>query len=162
MFGDGPFIKSLSFKLFLVTTLGASLLLLALAGTARAQTGTGIGVTGTATPDPAAVGQPLAFTITVTNGSATQHVGLKDFLPPGTTFVSATPSQGRCAGGHEGEITCQLGEVPSGGSATVRVVVTPTVPGTITNTANAGGEFTMQNSTSTTVQVNPVPGTGSA
>ncbi len=155
MVGNGSFIKSSSFKLLLAAALGASLLLLVLAGPVRAQTETGISITGTASPDPATVGQPLTFTLTVTNDSDTQNVGLKDFLPSGATFVSATPSQGRCAEGHDSEIACQLGEVPSGGSATVEVVVTPTAPGTITNTANAGGELTAEDSTSTTVEVNP-------
>jgi uncharacterized repeat protein (TIGR01451 family) len=154
MVGNRPFIKSSSFKLLLAVALGASLLFLALAGPAQAQTETGISITGTASPNPATVGQPLTFTLTVTNESATQNVGLKDFLPSRTTFVSATPSQGMCANGHEGEIACELGEVPSGSSATVEVVVTPTAPGTITNTANAGGERTVENSTSTTVEVN--------
>src|SRR5919202_3623922 len=153
MVGVRPFIRFSSFKLLLAVALGANLLLFSvLAGPARAQTGTGVSITGVVSPDPAIVGQPLTFTLTVTNDSDSQHVGLKDFLPSGAAFVSATPSQGRCTEGHEGEIACQLGEVPSGSSATVELVVTPTAPGTITNTANAGGELTAEDSTSNTVE----------
>ncbi len=124
------------FGLVLALVLVAGLLLVR---PTQAQTEPEVSVVQTADPRPATVGQPYTFTITVTNNSDPQLVGLKDFLPSGATFVSATPSQGRCAEGHEGEIACQLGEVLSGGSATVEVVVTPTAPGTITNTANAGG-----------------------
>jgi uncharacterized repeat protein (TIGR01451 family) len=141
----------------LAVALAASLLPV-LAGAVQAQTETGISVTQTFSPDPATVGEPLTFTVTVSNDSATQHVGLKDFLSPEATIVSATPSQGSCHVSDLSDVLCPLGEVPSGGLATVTVVVTPTAPGTMTSLAHAGGEPVSIDST--TVTVNPAPESG--
>ena len=78
----------------------------------------------------------MAYTITVANAgpqSAT-NVVLTDTIPAGTTFVSATPSQGTCTG--TTTTTCNLGSLTSGGSATVTLIVTsPLSTGPITNTA---------------------------
>jgi uncharacterized repeat protein (TIGR01451 family) len=127
-------------------------------GSAQAQTDPGIGLTQTADPDPATVGQPLTFTVTLTNNSDPQHVGLKDFFPQGWELVSATPSQGSCVPGHHSNaVQCTLGELPSGDSATVEVVVAPTAPGTATNRVEGGGELSPVNSDEVTVKVNPVP-----
>jgi uncharacterized repeat protein (TIGR01451 family) len=50
-----------------------------------------------------------------------------DAVPAGTTFVSATPSQGTCstpaAGSVSGTVTCSLGAIPNGGTAGVYMVV---------------------------------------
>ena len=110
-----------------------------------------------AAPDPATVGRPVTFTIVVTNTSAPQHVGFKDFFPPSMTLVSATPGQGYCGPPHHGSnlFDCTLGVIPTGGSVLVEVVATPTVPGTVTNTAQAGGGFAPVESVPATVTVNP-------
>ena len=126
----------------------------------QAQAGEGVSTTQKADPNPATVGWPLTFTISVTNHSAPQRVGFKDFLPPDMTHVSVTPSQGTCGAGHHGgsEVGCTLGLVPSGGSATIELVATPTAPGTIKNTAVSLAEFTPAtpaNSNVATVTVNP-------
>jgi uncharacterized repeat protein (TIGR01451 family) len=126
----------------------------------QAQAEEGVSTTQKAEPNPAIVGQPLTFTISVTNHSAPQRVGFKDFLPPGMTQVSVTPSQGTCgAGHHEGsEVGCTLGLVPSGGSATIEIVATPTASEIIKNTAVSLAEFTPATPASSnvvTVTVNP-------
>jgi len=126
----------------------------------RAQGGQGISITQTAEPDPATVGRPLTFTISVTNRSVPQRIGFKDFLPSGMTLVSVTPNQGTCGAGEHGgnEVGCTLGVVPTGGSATIEVVATPTVAGTMTNTAVGLAEFTPAtpaNTNATTIAVNP-------
>ena len=117
----------------------------------------GISVTHTAAPDPATVGRPLTFSIVVTNNSSPQHVGFKDFFPPSMTLVSATPGQGYCGPLHHGGnlFDCTLGVIPTGGSVAVEIVATPTVPGTVTNTAQAGGGFAPVESVPATVTVNP-------
>ncbi len=120
----------------------------------------GVSTTQKAEPDPATVGQPLTFTVSVMNHAAPQRVGFKDFLPPSMTLVSVTPSQGTCGTGHHGanEVGCTLGLVPSGGSATVEIVVTPTVAGTMKNTAVSLAEFTPAtpaNSSVSNITVNP-------
>src|SRR5918995_2062275 len=117
----------------------------------------GINVTHTAAPDPATVGRPLTFSVVVTNNSFPQHVGFKDFFPPSMTLVSATPGQGYCGPLHHGGnlFDCTLGVIPTGGSVAVEIVATPTVPGTGTNTAQAGGGFAPVESVPVTVTVNP-------
>ena len=127
-------------------------------GSAQAQTDPSISLTQTADPDPATVGQPLTFTVTLTNNSDPQHVGLKDFFPQSWELVSATPSQGSCVPGHHANaVQCTLGELPSGDSATVEVVVIPTAAGTATNIAQGGGALSPVNSDEVTVKVNPAP-----
>jgi hypothetical protein len=93
----------------------------------------------------------------VTNNSSPQHVGFKDFFPPSMTLVSATPGQGYCGPLHHGGnlFDCTLGVIPTGGSVAVEIVATPTVPGTATNTAQAGGGFAPVESVPVTVTVNP-------
>jgi hypothetical protein len=54
--------------------------------------------------------------------------------------VSASPSQGSCSGGRV--VSCQLGTLASGATATITVVVKPTATGTITNTAVVAGHET--------------------
>jgi uncharacterized repeat protein (TIGR01451 family) len=117
----------------------------------------GINITHAAAPDPATVGRPLTFSVVVTNNSFPQHVGFKDFFPPSMTLVSATPGQGYCGPLHHGGnlFDCTLGVIPTGGSVTVEIVATPTVPGTVTNTAQAGGGFAPVESVPATVTVNP-------
>jgi uncharacterized repeat protein (TIGR01451 family) len=141
--------------LILASMLAAGLVL---ALPAQAQSESGISTTQTADPNPATVGQPLTFTVTVTNDAAPQHVGLKDFFPEGAELVSTTPSQGNCGSGHHSNaVQCVLGDLPSGGSATVEVVVLPTVPGTAKNTAVGGGEHSPEISDEATVDVNLAP-----
>jgi Domain of unknown function DUF11 len=66
---------------------------------------------------------------------AASGVTVVDQLPPSVTFVSATPTQGTC-GASGGTVTCNLGTIGMGGTATIEIVVNPTVAGTITNTAS--------------------------
>jgi uncharacterized repeat protein (TIGR01451 family) len=123
----------------------------------QAQTEGGISATQTVAPDPATVGNPLTFTVVVTNNSSPQHVGFKDFLPPGMTFVSATPSQGYCGPPHHGGnlFDCTLGTIPTGGSVAVEIVAIPTAPGTLTNDAQAGTGYAPVTSVPATFTVNP-------
>lgn len=114
-------------------------------------------------PDPVAVGSNLTYTVIVSNlGPATASgVTLSDTLPAGVTFVSATPSQGSCTQSG-GIVSCALGSIDSGASATVAIVVTPTATGTIVNSASAASaavDFVPGNnsaSASTTVRNPPV------
>jgi len=119
-------------------------------------TPTDLAVTKTDSPDPVNVGDNLTYIIAVANhGPESTDVTLTDTLPPQVTFVSATPSQGSCneAGG---TVTCNLGAMASGGSATVTIVVNiplTTPAGTVLrNTAQVSGtrpDPDLSNNTST-------------
>ena len=75
----------------------------------------------------------------MTNGGPDDatDVTLTDTLPGSVTFVSATPNQGSCSG--TSTVTCHLGTLANGASATVTIVTTATTAGTVTNTASVTG-----------------------
>jgi len=86
-------------------------------------------ITKTDDPDPVTVGNNLTYTITVTNqgpGGAT-GVTTADQLPASVTFVSASSTQGTCSQA-SGVVSCNLGTLASGASATITVVVRTTRP----------------------------------
>jgi uncharacterized repeat protein (TIGR01451 family) len=101
---------------------------------------TDVGITKADSNDPAPTGRDLTYTLTVTNNGpdATPAVSVRDVLPMSVTFDSATPSQGTCEGPPPSGnvVTCQLGAMGSGATATVDIVVRPTQAGRITNTAS--------------------------
>src|SRR5215210_1699184 len=69
-------------------------------GTAMAQ---GASMEMTANSNRVVIGEPVTFTITKTNPLLPDHPQagrdwiVRDFLPAGVEFVSATPNQGSCA-----------------------------------------------------------------
>ncbi|NOZ28510.1 MAG: DUF11 domain-containing protein, partial [Chloroflexi bacterium] len=91
-------------------------------------------------PDPVVISGTLTYILTVVNLGPSDATGVivTDTLPAEVTFNSVTPSQGSC-GGVAGVVTCELGTVVSGGTATVTLAMTPTVTGLITNTAQTSG-----------------------
>lgn len=100
----------------------------------------------------------ITYTIVVTSAGpdAATNVVVTDVLPATATFQSATPTQGSCAG--TTTVTCSLGTLASGGSATITLVVTvPTSGDPVSNTAVVGsatGDPDPANNSST-VQVEP-------
>ncbi len=81
------------------------------------------------------LGSNLTYTITVTNNGPTAATGvnLTDTLAAGLVLVSATPSQGSCSG--SAPISCPLGNLAGGASATVTVVASAAATGSYANTA---------------------------
>lgn len=99
----------------------------------------GLSLTQSDSPDPVRANMELTYTLTVTNVSsaAATNVTLTDTLPAGVTLISASASQGTCGG--IGTITCALGGLAPGAQAVVTLVVKPSAPGVITNTATVTG-----------------------
>jgi uncharacterized repeat protein (TIGR01451 family) len=97
---------------------------------------TDLRVTKTDSPDPVSEGGLLTYTILVENlgpGDATDVV-LTDELDNQVEFVSFQTTQGNCD--RQGRrITCELGQIDAGQSATVTIRVRPQRDGTIVNTA---------------------------
>ncbi len=94
----------------------------------------------TDSPDPVMVGAVVNYTVAVTNfgPAAATGVVLSNQLPAGVTFLTATPSQGSCSQA-AGVITCNVGSLSSGASATVTIAARTTVPGLITDVAGVSG-----------------------
>lgn len=76
-------------------------------------------------------GKDVVYQLTVSNGggASATAVSLVDTLPAGANFVWASPG---CVNA-SGIVTCSLGNVASGASAQIKLVVRPAVAGTITN-----------------------------
>ena len=83
-----------------------------------------------------APGSNLAYTITVTNNGPSASTGytLTDTLPSIVGFVSAAGCSFST-----GVVTCTGSSLNAGQSANYLVVVTPTAPGTVSNTATVAG-----------------------
>lgn len=81
------------------------------------------------------VGNQIPYTYTITNtGDAVSGVTFTDFVPTtGATFAGA--SSNACGGVSSGVVTCNLGTLNSGASAIITVNLLPTVPGTLSNSA---------------------------
>jgi len=98
-----------------------------------------LAISQTDSPDPVAVGGVLTYTIVARNNGPQSATGvtLTDSLPAGVNFVSASTSQGSCSG--TATLTCALGSLANGASATVSIGVRATAAGGVANTARITG-----------------------
>ena len=84
-------------------------------------------------PSVGTIGESLTYTVTVTNSSTANtatNATLTDPLPPGLNFQSYSTTQGTCtspAVGSSGMVNCNLGTLAGGATATISLVVVPTV-----------------------------------
>jgi len=134
-------------------------------GVYEAQPGADLALGLTATPNPAMTGRLLTWTLTATNHGPriATNVQLHDTwpnaLPGGVQFRRVATSTGSCAWDGATTLTCSLGALPSGASATITLVVKPRGPGMLANTATlAAHEFdpnTADNTASVQVTVRP-------
>jgi uncharacterized repeat protein (TIGR01451 family) len=93
-----------------------------------------LAITNTPSAPPYGTGLPVTYTVVVSNAgpAAASGVVVTDTIPPGTMFNAATPTQGSCSG--TSAITCSLGTLAGGTSATVTLVLTlPATPGSLSS-----------------------------
>jgi uncharacterized repeat protein (TIGR01451 family) len=86
--------------------------------------------------DPVEVGQQLTYEIIVQNHGPDDaaDVLVTDHLPPTVDLDSVSASQGTCPG--TSPVTCDLGTIAAGASATVTIKVTPTADDDLSNEAS--------------------------
>ncbi len=112
--------------------------------------------------DPVTDGEPLTYTVVVTNNGpdAAENVTLSDTLPTDASFMFATITQGTCAIGFP-LLQCQMGTINAGGTVTLTIRVEPNAPGVITNTVSIASDTddpdTNNNSDSEDTTVNGIP-----
>jgi uncharacterized repeat protein (TIGR01451 family) len=97
-----------------------------------------LSVSMTADRNPAPVGLNFNYNATVSNtgSAAATNVTLTDTLPSLVTFTAATSSQGTCSyNSLTRTVTCSLGTVGTGSSASVQITVKPRDEGALNNTA---------------------------
>lgn len=95
-----------------------------------------LSIAATASPTSVNANGQLTYTATVTNNAPSSASGVTviDILPTSVNFVSASSG---CSGSPT--VTCAIGNLASGASATLTITVTPTVAGTLSNTFTVTG-----------------------
>jgi uncharacterized repeat protein (TIGR01451 family) len=133
-----------------VLALGTSL-----AGAARfrAQANVAIHLSG---PSTVAAGANVTYTLTVRNWGPQRARGVlvRDRLPAGAAFVSATSSRGSCSG--TSVVLCSLGALPRGAVVRVTIVAQPSITGRIVNVASVRSfqrDFAMWNNSASLATV---------
>jgi uncharacterized repeat protein (TIGR01451 family) len=122
---------------------------------------TDLAIVKTATPNPVIAGNALTYSLTASNLGPSNATGvtITDTLPAGVTCTSVTTSVGTVSRA-SGTVTINVGPLATGGlaTATILVMVNPSIRGTITNTAVIVGnepDPNLANNTSiVTTQVN--------
>jgi uncharacterized repeat protein (TIGR01451 family) len=126
-----------------------------------------LSITKSDSPDPVIEGNQLTFTIEVRNDGpdpATNVTVTDDLSSSDFDLISSTPSQGNCTTQGGQKVSCNLGTVESGATATVTILVTAKKAGTVSNTASVTSDVAdpqpaNNTATSTTsVQGAPPPG----
>jgi uncharacterized repeat protein (TIGR01451 family) len=98
-----------------------------------------LGITLSDSPDPVDASAPITYTLTISNAGpdAASGVMVEDTLPASVIFVSASPG---CVES-SGVVTCTVGDLASGASADLTIIVNaPPTGGSITNSAAISGD----------------------
>jgi uncharacterized repeat protein (TIGR01451 family) len=117
-------------------------------------------------PDPVVAGSQLTYTLSVENAGASTATGVKvvDNLPASVVPISVTTTRGECNRVNH-KVTCFLGDMGLGATATVTIKVIPQDDGVISNTATVSsiredeGPSNNTSTTTTTVSSPPCPAT---
>jgi len=119
-----------------------------------------VGISGT--PDPVTfAGGNVSFTIQLFNNSTSQGTNpvLTVTLPSNSTYVSSTPTNSGTCTPSAGTVTCSWSSIGASVNFFPVIVVTPTIPGTLTLSASASGTQpdpnSANNSASKTTTVTP-------
>lgn len=105
-----------------------------------------LAVTKTGTPNPVVAGQKETYTITVTNQGPLTANGViaqdawsaASGIKGGIAFKSVSSTQGSCTQSGAG-ISCNLGSLANGATATITLVLQPRSKGTLSDTATVSG-----------------------
>ncbi len=102
-------------------------------------------------PDPVRSGAELTYLLTISNTSSISalNVAVTDTLPVSVDLVSVSSSRGSCEAGSV--IMCDLSSIPASSTATITIIVNPTVDGEIVNRAivsSPGYELDLNDNTS--------------
>jgi uncharacterized repeat protein (TIGR01451 family) len=105
-----------------------------------------MGIVKTAAPNPVSQGDNLTYTLAVTNGgpASATNVTVADTLPTAVTYVSVTTTAGTCSEAG-GTVTCLLGTMANGGTATITILTIAGTPGIVQNTATVTADQTDPN-----------------
>ncbi len=97
----------------------------------------------TASPNPVTEGTPLTYSLAVTNNgpASATNVTVTDTLPSVMTYLSSNTTQGSCSEAG-GTVTCLLGTMANGATATITILTLPDAPGVVTNTATVTADQT--------------------
>ena len=100
-----------------------------------------LAISQSASPDPVTAGQPLTYTLTVTNNGTGDLTGVRaDFVLPAATTYSSNTGNSNFSGNYDsGSNTVRFtgGNLNAGSSATLTVVVTPTTSAAVTSNGSS-------------------------
>jgi uncharacterized repeat protein (TIGR01451 family) len=101
-----------------------------------------VAISGSVSPSSLLVGGAVVYTLEATNLGPDPALSttVQNLLPAGATFAGAIASTGNCSG--TTALTCALGTLPSGATATINVSATLTTVGTATDVASASAPAT--------------------
>lgn len=107
--------------------------------------GADLSVTKTDAPDPVKKDKLLTYTVTVRNGgpNAATGVTMTDPLPAGVELRSVSTTQGTCGSTKANNVvtvSCAVGSMANGSSATITIVVKRLPVGTLANTASVAAQ----------------------
>jgi uncharacterized repeat protein (TIGR01451 family) len=117
-----------------------------------------VAITKSGSPNPVLQGQTLTYTLVVTNNGPLDAIAVVavDTLPTQVSYVSASTTTGSCLQ-VAGVVTCSLGAMGNGATATITIVTTAVTPSQPTNTATVSSTsldaYQANNTASATVTI---------